>query len=160
VLSRRRITADGCWEFAGSIDGGGYGNIRRWIDGKEKTLRVHILAAAIWIGPRPEGSFVCHKCDNRRCFNPEHLYYGNGATNSRDMMDRKRGRAQFSSSSTRGEKHWGARLTQQDIVRIRSRITEERRHGILTELAREYGVTIQQISRIKYGRCWSWLQCA
>lgn len=48
---------------------------------------------ASWIinrGPIPEGSLICHHCDNGWCVNPDHLYVGDFKTNRRDMLSRKR----------------------------------------------------------------------
>jgi hypothetical protein len=47
----------------------------------------------LFYGP-PKG-WVLHRCDNVRCIKPSHLYDGTAAQNSKDMMDRGRGKGQF-----------------------------------------------------------------
>lgn len=37
-------------------------------------------------GPIPTGMMVCHKCDQKPCFNPEHLFLGTAKDNVHDMM--------------------------------------------------------------------------
>lgn len=51
------------------------------------------ISRACWeyhYGKIPEGLFVCHHCDNPRCFNIEHLFLGTPRDNNHDMI--KKGR--------------------------------------------------------------------
>lgn len=75
----------GCIEWVGYTRGG-YGSLR--IDGKQ--LQAHRVAYEISKGPIPEGLFVCHKCDNRRCINIEHLFLGTNKDNVDDMVAKSR----------------------------------------------------------------------
>jgi len=75
----------GCIEWVGYTRGG-YGSLR--IDGKQ--LQAHRVAYEISKGPIPEGLFVCHKCDNRRCINIEHLFLGTNKDNVDDMVNKRR----------------------------------------------------------------------
>jgi hypothetical protein len=40
-------------------------------------------------GPVPAGAILCHKCDNRACVNPDHLYVGTYRDNNRDILERR-----------------------------------------------------------------------
>jgi len=48
-----------------------------------------IILAQIY-GSIPSGMNACHKCDNTKCINPDHLYIGSSADNSRDIVERGR----------------------------------------------------------------------
>lgn len=61
--------SDGCWEWTGSLSGGGYGQFR--VHGKQ--AQVHRFAYGLLVGPVPEGLELDHLCRNRRCVNPAHL---------------------------------------------------------------------------------------
>lgn len=72
---------NGCWEWLGPASGG---------YGKLAGFKVHRLAYALLVADFCDNSFICHHCDNPRCYRPEHLYVGNAKTNGRDASKRKR----------------------------------------------------------------------
>lgn len=72
----------GCWLWTGSLDPGGYGRYR--------SQRAHRAAWTLTNGPIPDGLWVLHHCDVRRCINPDHLYLGTRADNVRDAVVRDR----------------------------------------------------------------------
>lgn len=87
----------GCWLFNGARNQNGHGNISVKIDGKHKTRRPHQISYEAHFGPIPKGKVVRHRCDVPNCWNPEHLVIGDHYQNMRDMMERNRGRNQFTS---------------------------------------------------------------
>lgn len=86
LMSYRRLTDSGCWEFTGYCSPGGYGQLTihqvRW--------GVHRLMYTLEHGPIPDGMLVLHSCDNPPCFNPEHLRVGTQAENVQDSILRGR----------------------------------------------------------------------
>lgn len=103
---------------------------------------------AIWIeknGPIPEGIFVCHRCDNRRCVNIDHLFLGTPKDNMDDM--RQKGRARLWDR----EKHGRSKLNWSVVALIR----EDRARGMTnTALAKKYGVAQSRISNVVTGKSW------
>lgn len=84
LLARFTINENECFEYNGTISDQGYGIMNI----KSKNIRTHRLAWQLMVGPIPEGLCVLHHCDNRKCFNTEHLYLGNRADNMRDTIER------------------------------------------------------------------------
>jgi hypothetical protein len=98
---------NGCVLFTGTISIHGYGYITYH---KEERMFAH---RAAWIsrnGPIPCGLCVLHRCDVRACINPDHLFLGTHADNTRDMLDK--GRASV------GESHHAAKLTEEKVLEI------------------------------------------
>lgn len=80
----------GCWLWKGQINSAGYGVL--WMGKEHKPVFVgaHRYSYEHFVGPIPDGMFVCHSCDNPPCMNPAHLWLGTAAENVQDKMDKGR----------------------------------------------------------------------
>lgn len=79
----------GCWNWTSVINYSGYGKF--WIKPYGQAP-AHRAAFEIFLKKKPGQKCVLHKCDNRRCVNPKHLYLGDQAMNMKDRQERKRHR--------------------------------------------------------------------
>ena len=84
-----QIMPNDCWEWRGSLTKQGYGQVTRR-DMKPKGWMAHRLAWVLAYGPIPKGLWVLHKCDNRPCINPLHLFLGTQSDNVRDCVAKGR----------------------------------------------------------------------
>ena len=83
---------DDCWLWTGGGYGEGYGGIM--IVGLG-CIGAHRVAYALHHGTTPDGVFVCHRCDNKRCCNPGHLFLGTHQDNMDDMVFKGRSTARL-----------------------------------------------------------------
>ncbi len=133
-----------CWNWQGAIQAiqsKGYGSVGI---SKGKTALTHRVAYEISTGEIPKGKMVLHKCDNRGCVNPNHLYLGTHQDNMKDMVERDR--------QARGERNGRSRLTNEDVKNIR------RNYGTgnhtQKQVADQFGVSISSIRKILSEEYW------
>ena len=73
-----------CWEWQGSNNGMGYGEIRIGY----KKFYTHRLSGYLHLGLDLFGDLqINHKCNNKKCWNPNHLYVGDAKDNMKDSID-------------------------------------------------------------------------
>lgn len=87
-LSKTTVANNGCREWQGTLDRDGYGKLNH----NGVKMPAHRFAYQRFVGDIPEGLLVCHKCDNRKCCNPEHLFLGTAKDNANDMVFKNRQR--------------------------------------------------------------------
>lgn len=144
---------ESCWEWQGRTNFG-YGIVM--IHGR--NIRVHRLSYELVNGPIPDGLMVRHKCDNRRCVNPDHLEVGTHQDNMDDMMERGRkpmGELHHTvarpETVVRGERNGRAKLTD-DAVRSIHRMV---RDGMtISAIARHFNVSRSLVRKVRDGEVW------
>lgn len=134
---------DTCWEWARGKDHIGYGVLhgggRRWL-----AHRAAYSVAYLGGLPIPKGMVVMHSCDNPGCCNPRHLILGTQAENIADRVAKGR----TSSWMKPGEAHHAAKLTEADVIEIRSRSMSA------AKCAEKFGVSQSLIFQIRAGTIW------
>ncbi len=124
--------SEGCWEWAGTIHGWGYGelciNYKKWA--------AHRFSWVLHNGVIPEGMCVLHRCDNPKCVRPDHLFLGTLKDNTRDMIAKGRNR------------NGTTKLTEESVLEIKQ---SDLHRKILASL---YGVSPQTITDIRTGYRW------
>lgn len=145
------IKSDDCWGWAGFRTPAGYPQFAV----ERRIILGHRAAWILTNGPIPDGLCVLHRCDNRACANPAHLFLGTKGDNSRDMCAKGRAPTQVDPSRVQGENHPRAKLTAAEVVSIRE---EYARGGVLfREIAKEYGMSVAAIQHLINGRSWACL---
>ncbi len=129
---------NGCWNWTGGKSSG-YG----WLS--KERIRTHRYSYILANGNIPDGLFVCHKCDNKLCVRPDHLFLGTRSDNMQDAS--KKGRLPQQSGEFSG-RH---RLTNEIVSAIRCRYDE----GLsIREIADQFGLKNSHVCNIVNGKRW------
>lgn len=135
---------DGCWTWSGYVNPQtGYGSLSML---GERGLTAHRVSWRLHIGDVPDGQCVCHRCDNRVCVRPDHLFLGSVAENNQDMWGKGRGVA------PRGEQVWTAKLSPEVVQAVRAaRDTDRVSYRKLGQL---FGISARNAEQICKRRIW------
>lgn len=132
--------SNGCWVCTShNIGDDRYPEVKQ--KGKTINLARHLYEEKY--GAIPKGMRLIRTCRNISCINPDHMVIG---TQQDVIKHRDSGEHRW---KPKGEKHPGAVLKEHDVILIR------RSERSYTDLAKEYGVTPQQIWRIQKGLAWA-----
>ena len=132
----RYEVVDGCWEYTGPLNTSGYPNTGANRLGHRLSYEYHI-------GSIPEGMLVCHRCGNRKCINPDHLYAGTPKENYADRY--KHG----TQNKHKGEKNPRAKVTEEMVKEIRASDLDSR------EAAQKFGISRGSVYQIRSRYTWS-----
>ena len=133
-----------CWIWLAATAPGSYGVF--W-DGHSQRRATHVSWEISNKVDFPIGMFACHKCDNPRCVNPNHLFVGSQTDNLRDMHFKGRG-----NQSRPGELNGRAILTEVDVVKLRKLYSTGCYSWV--QLARIFGVSKRTIGRAIKRQAW------
>lgn len=140
-----------CWEWQGNVRKNGYGVISRH---GISSVRAHRVSYEIHYGKiDPPTLFVCHKCDNRKCVNPHHLFLGTIQDNNADR-DRK-GRV------AKGNDHVRHKINEEMVQRILSEYDMIREvfdgrvpRATFRMICEKYKTNLHQLKQIVYRQTW------
>ena len=135
---------DECWEWHASRHTSGYGRFKLasyW------TVMSNRLSLVIHTGEDNLHLMALHKCDNRSCCNPHHLYWGTYSDNIRDAVERGRWRSGDQSGANNG----AAKLTDQQFALV---VTRLKQGWSNKQIAEDLPVTHSMVSLIRCGKMW------
>lgn len=135
-----------CWVWTSTIFAGRRGGYGQFTVVGNKAVQAHRIAWTLTYDDIPDDLIVCHRCDNKPCVRPDHLFLGTPALNSADMTAKGR--------SASGVKNANAKLTEADVRAIRAAVLPGYGYGALTPMAAKYGVSSVCIANIVNGKTW------
>lgn len=101
-----------CWQWKGPFNSNGYGRFSV----ESKNVLAHRFSFEMFYREIPNGMNVCHKCDQRNCINPNHLWLGTQSENLKDAA--KKGR--MFKPNTKAHRNGNTTLTWDKVKAIRS----------------------------------------
>lgn len=126
---------DTCWLWTASTSTpNGYGQIKN----SGAYISTHRFSWELFNGPIPDGMFVCHRCDVKRCVNPAHLFLGTPKDNMQDCL--RKGRY----NTPRGSATYNAKFSDEQVAELfvlRLVLSQK-------QLSERYGVCQPTISKI------------
>lgn len=150
-----------CWNWIGAKQNGReYGRLAYGAhDGPNFYFEAaHRFSYRHFFGAIPDGMCVCHRCDNPKCVNPEHLFLGTHAENQADKAAKGRtARGEKHSDAVkavtpRGSNNQSSVLRESDIPII---LKMKASGNLNREIAERFGVSKSTITAIFGGRNWT-----
>lgn len=142
------VDSKGCWISRLRTGSQGYPLVNTLGSRAERrTFGAHRVVHLVVSRAETAPPVVRHTCDNRACVRPDHLVGGTQAQNLADMAQRDR--------SCFGVRQHLHKLTDKEVVEIRTAYASGGGcRGLLTRLARQYGVHRTTVANAVHGRTW------
>jgi hypothetical protein len=138
------IRTNGCWDWKTKGSGDKYPRLDPCRN--LPKIQLNRFSWKLHFGDIPAGMNVCHKCDNTRCSNPDHLFLGTTLDNIKDKISKKR--------HPFGKTHGMAKLDDIKVKEIKKLLSI----GVtMTRIAKDFKVNIGTISKIKLNKTWKHL---
>lgn len=135
--------ADECWRWSAGVSSSGYGMIH--CPDRYYQIGAHVCSWELSHGCQPPADMmVCHRCDNRLCVNPRHLFLGTHADNMADMVNKGR--------QNIGVQNPCAKLTEADVRTIRSLAS---RGVTQSQIGIMFGIDQSTVSNVNTRKTWS-----
>lgn len=132
------LDKDSCWNWCAGLRSRGYGAFKY----NKKTMLAHRVVYILLKRLDPN-LLVCHRCDNKLCVRPSHLYQGTYSDNMQDCLLRHR--------FALGSNHGNAKLSENQIKQIKNKI---KLGQSCYSIAKEYEVSKGTILHVKWGIIW------
>lgn len=146
IASGAMPVASGCWEWQRCLKPRGYGHVGY----RGRTVYAHRAMLAMAQGIEIDNTLdCCHRCDNRRCVNPDHLFWGTRHANMQDAVSKGRMPKGW---KVRGEDCGSSKLTEADVRAIRGMTADG---STKAELAQRFNCDRTTISHIIRGKTWT-----
>ena len=125
----------GCWEWKGGLDIDGYGIFGCHING-QKLTNAHRTSYTFYKGNFDSTLQILHKCNNKKCVNPDHLYAGTHQNNMRDLRD-------AGTLKGKNNPNYGVKCTDEKREKLRSAAIKQfknidYRNNIIEKLSKWY----------------------
>lgn len=141
----KKLSENECWPWLGGKYYNGYG---QFLESPNK-ITAHRFSYKLANGGISRDLVVCHKCDNRECVNPNHLFAGTQQENLHDMQ--RKGRKV--NGDTSGSKNGRALITEENVLEIR-RLRFENKLGY-KKIGEKFDLSETQTKRVVTGESWS-----
>lgn len=146
-----------CWEWTGHMMNHGYGVMKI----HQVGYLAHRIALFLSVGINEHKTSACHTCDNPKCCNPSHLFWGTHSDNMRDMVAKNRANRPTGDNHPsrrlialrpRGERHSLCKLTGEQVIEIRRLYADGLTHKAI---ASRYPISRRTASAITTRKIWT-----